>query len=224
MTVFRTSLVPAFMLAAAISVQLLAQKSVPQNASDDDPQYGLMIVIFSPQVDVSRTALAQKVVWDGFVAKLKNKNVGPLEAMNEITISAAADRARAIEIAGIEPDKYTMWVQFMSRADAIETGTKADDTLSDLVVARYIIFEPHSDKIRAQGDIEQEKPMDNPIQTADNQKALRNERGQVVNARADHRQPDGSSFNGPKLLDNTSLQRLGERLAERTIAAIRTKK
>jgi hypothetical protein len=223
MTVFRTAcvFVCSLVLIGTASQSALGQKSAPND--DDDPKYGLMIVIFSPQVDVSRSALAQKVVWNSFVAKLKRKRIGPLEAMNELTVSPAADRARAVEIAGIVPDKYTMWVQFTSRTDNIETGTKADDTNADILVARYTIFDPHSDTIRAQGDIEQEKLMELPVQTANNEKAIRNERGQVINARPDRQQPDGSSINGPKLLDNPSLERVGERLAERAISSIRNK-
>lgn len=180
---------------------------------------GLLIVIFSPEVDSSRRTMAQGVVWKRFIAKLKKKKITSLEAVNEVAINQTADRARAFELASGEQYKYTLWLQFAALREQPDND-RSNSTESERLVAKYILFAPASNTIIAQGEVEQERIPVSRYETANNQKPIRDNSGRVVNAKPASRLPDGSSSNGPQVLDIDTLERVGELVGERVVSAV----
>jgi hypothetical protein len=180
---------------------------------------GLLIVIFSPEVDSSRRTMAQGAVWKSFIAKLKKKKVTSLEAVNEVAINQSADRSRALELAAAEKHKYTLWLQFAALRESIDND-RSNSVESERLVAKYVLFAPASTDIIAQGEVEQERIPISRYETANNQKPIRDQSGRVTNSRPATRLPDGSSTNGPQVLDIDTLERVGEVVGDRVGNAI----
>ncbi len=192
----------------------LAGKRAENNAP------GLVIVIFSPEVDSSRRTAMQGAVWNSFIATLKKKNLKTLEVINEVAVNESADRARAVELARAEQERFTVWLQFSPQSPSADNGHIGSSD-SDRLVAKYIVFPPQSSAILAQGEIEQERVPESRYQTANNEKAITDNSGRVVNSRPVRRLPDGSLSNGPQTLDIDALKRVGELVAERVVSSIR---
>jgi hypothetical protein len=196
--------------------------SVANLRQHDSP--GFLIVIFSPEVDRSNRTAAQGVVWKSFVAKLKDAKVASLEVVNEVAINEAADRTRAFELARSEHNRFTIWLQFsaLNAGTASITGDRTDIEDAERLAAKYMVFMPASNTVISQGEVEQERLPEPMIATQNNEKAIRNASGRVINARRQVRLPDGSlSTGGPRIMDVDSLKRVGEEVARRSISAVK---
>lgn len=192
------------------SIESLREYSVP----------GLLIVIFSPEVDSSRRSAAQGAVWNNFIATLRKKKVKTMEVVNEVAINESSDRARAFELAMAEQKKFTVWLQFSALKEAAGNNRK-DSADSESLVAKYIVFLPASNDILGQGEVEQERIPESRFETSNNEKVIRDNSGRVVNARPVARLPDGSVSNGQQTMDIDALKRVGEQIAERVVSSIK---
>jgi hypothetical protein len=214
----RIILIAACLLAAAGTLTAQDIKDVAALRQHNLP--GMLIVIFSPEVDSSRRTSAQGAVWNSFVAKLKKNKVLALEVVNEVAINEGADRARAFELAQNEQNKFTVWLQFSAVSDSMESD-RSKSVDSERLVAKYIVFAPASNDILGQGEIEQERVPESRFETVNNQKAIRDNSGRVINNKPAMKLPDGSSSNGQKTMDLDALTRVGELVGERAVNAVK---
>lgn len=216
----RACLIALFLCVICASTQLAQETKDPVSNLLEFSTPGLLIVIFSPEVDTSRRTAAQGAVWSNFVATLKKKKVTALEVINEVAVNDGADRARAFELAMTEQKKYTIWLQFSALNEATSNSRK-ESSDAETLIARYIVFAPASNNILSQGEVEQERIPESRFQTANNEKVFRDNSGRVVNSRAATRLPDGSMSTGQKMIDIDALKRVGEQVAERVVSVIK---
>jgi hypothetical protein len=86
---------------------------------------------------------------------------------------------------------------------------------------KYQIFAPASDRILAQGEVEEQRSSQGQFQTGNNEKIFRDNSGRVVNARPNVQLPDGSTTGGPGMMDVDSLSKIGEEVADRLLSAVK---
>lgn len=180
---------------------------------------GALIVIFSPEVQSESRTAAQGVVWRKFIDRLRKRKVPTMEVVNEVATTEAADRARALELAAAERNRYTIWLQFASLADAAPPA-RTRVTLPDRLTLRYQIFAPGSDTVISQGEVEEQRAPQSQIQTG-GEKIFRDNSGRIVNARPNVQLPNGSTTAGPAMMDIDALGKVGEEVADRFLNAVR---
>jgi hypothetical protein len=209
----------ALFSALIFTADTAAQGSPVANLRETDAP-GVLIVIFSPEVEPSNRTAAQGVVWKKFVERLRKKKVTSMEVVNEVAVNDAADRARAIELAASERDRYTIWLQFSALAETAETS-RTRVAPKERLTLKYQIFAPASDRILAQGEVEEQRSSQGQFQTGNNEKIFRDNSGRVVNARPNVQLPDGSTTGGPGMMDVDSLSKIGEEVADRLLSAVK---
>lgn len=202
-----------------LSASVFAQGSPVANLRETDAP-GVLIVIFSPEVEPSNRTAAQGVVWKKFIERLRKKKVTSMEVVNEVAVNDAADRARALELAMTEQNRYTIWLQFSAIADAAETS-RTKVAAPERLTLKYQIYPPASNRVISQGEVEEQRAPQGQFQTANNEKVFRDNSGRVVNARPNVRLPDGSTTAGPAMMDIDSLSKIGEDVAERLLSAVK---
>lgn len=202
-----------------LSSSAFAQGSPVANLRESDAP-GVLIVIFSPEVEPSNRTAAQGVVWKKFIERLRKKKVTSMEVVNEVAVNDAADRARALELAIAEQSRYTIWLQFSAIADAAETS-RTRIAAPERLTLKYQIYPPASNRVISQGEVEEQRAPQGQFQTANNEKVFRDNSGRVVNARPNVRLPDGSTTAGPATMDIDSLSKIGEDVADRLLSAVK---
>jgi hypothetical protein len=204
---------------AILSIPVFSQDSPVANLRETDAP-GVLIVIFSPEVEPSNRTAAQSVVWNKFVERLRKKKVTSMEVVNEVAINDAADRARALELALSSQNRYTIWLQFSAIPDIGETARTKVAT-SERLTLKYQIYAPASDRVLSQGEVEEQRAPQSQIQTANNEKVFRDNSGRVVNARPNVRLPSGNTTSGPTMMNIDSLGKIGVDVAERLVSTVK---
>ncbi|QQS31908.1 MAG: hypothetical protein IPM50_09470 [Acidobacteriota bacterium] len=214
-----TSVLVSLFAMVILSNSAVAQGSPVANLRETDAP-GVLIVIFSPEVEPSNRTAAQGVVWKKFIERLRKKKVTSMEVVNEVAVNDAADRARALDLAMAEQNRYTIWLQFSAITDAAETS-RTKVAAPERLTLKYQVYPPASNRVISQGEVEEQRSPQGQFQTANNEKVFRDNSGRVVNARPNVRLPDGSTTAGPAIMDIDSLSKIGEDVADRLLSAVK---
>lgn len=210
----------SFLFILAVCVIFGSNTIVAQDKQQTAKKVSLIVVNYLPSDGRADFSTSNSIIFDSFIKQLKRNRDVDYTIKSEPTEGDNSDRAKVIEQAQAEQEKYVVWIQ-LERND--QTVSRNRQTEPDRVYVKYIIYAPKTADVLIQGRVEQEAFSD--LRRTNNTLG-----GKTLHDNSGRPLPSGptiitgsssTSFPSTKSPDIETLERAGRETARRVMKAFK---